>query len=59
MRNTICGLTCAVVLSSLAQTPDESSLSIASGKVVTQAGAVGAFALPLRVRKIPFLPSEY
>ena len=42
-----------------AQTPDESSLSIGSETVAAKAGAVGAFALPLRVEKIPLLAGEY
>jgi len=43
----------------LAETPDESSLSIGSELVPSATGKVGAFALPTRTVKIPLLPGEY
>ena len=43
----------------LAQTPDESSLSIGSETVKAREGSVGAFALPTRTEKILLLEGEY
>lgn len=58
MKQMTCGVVMLLALGALAETPDETSLSIGSGTVAAKAGAVGAFALPTRTERIPLLPDE-